>query len=39
VLWQRLKDEVEKEQELVNSLQNMVIVVDESNENSSDDGN
>jgi len=39
VLWQRLKDEVEKEQELVNSLQNMVVVVDENSDNSSDDGN
>ena len=30
---------MEKEQELVNSLQNMVVVVDENNDNSSDDGN
>ena len=34
-----LKDEVEREQGQVNSLQNMVVVVDESNENSSDEGN
>jgi len=39
VLRQRLKEAVEKEQELVNSLQNMVVVVDEASENSSDDGN
>jgi len=38
VYWQLLKEEVEKEQELVNSLQNMVVVVDENNENSSDEG-
>ena len=38
MLRQRLKDEVEMEQELVNSLQNMVVVVDETSENSSDDG-
>ena len=39
MLWlrQRLKEEVEREQELVNSLQNMVVVVDETNDNSSDD--
>lgn len=30
---------MEREQEKVNSLQNMVVVVDESNENSSDEGN
>jgi len=29
---------VEKEQDLVNSLQNMVVVIDESNENNSDEG-
>jgi len=36
---QRLKEEVEREQGQVNSLQNMVVVVDENNENSSDEGN
>ena len=36
---QLLKEEVEKEQEQVNSLQNMVVVVDETNENNSDEGN
>lgn len=35
---QLLKAEVEREQEQVNSLQNMVVVVDDNNENSSDAG-
>ena len=38
VVRQRLKDEVETQQDLVNGLQNMVVVVDETNENSADDG-